>query len=61
MLTEECRIVRENEAAGYNPDILGYDNPFNTGMNLELGYDTYDRLIDKGYTAADIKNMEYNR
>ena len=49
------------EAAGYNPNIKGYDNPFNVGMNLELGYDTYDRLIDQGYTAQDIKNFEYNR
>ena len=61
--TSKSLAVRDMmmEAAGYNPNIKGYDNPFNVGMNLELGYDTYDRLIDKGYTAADIKNMEYNR
>ena len=61
--TSKSLAVRDMmmSAAGYNPNIKGYDNPFNVGMNLELGYDTYDRMIDKGYTAADIKNMEFNR
>ena len=48
-------------AAGYDASSLGYDNPFNTGIGLELVYDTYDRLIDKGYSAQDIKNMQFDR
>ena len=55
--------VREmmQNAAGYNPTTKGYDNPFNTSIDLDLGYDTYNRMLEKGYKPSDIKNFEYNR
>lgn len=48
-------------AAGYNPNAKGYDNPFNVGMDLDLGYKTYDRMIDKGYTPQQIAKMNFTQ
>tara|TARA_X000001036_G_scaffold367687_1_gene353026 strand:+ start:26250 stop:27680 length:1431 start_codon:yes stop_codon:yes gene_type:complete len=61
--TTRSLAVREmmQNAAGYNPTTKGYDNPFNTSMDLDLGYDTYNRMLEKGYKPSDIKNFEYNR
>lgn len=49
------------KASGYNPNIKGYDNPFNQGISLDLGYATYDKLIREGYTPADIARMEFDQ
>ena len=61
--TTRSLAVREmmQNAAGYNPTTKGYDNPFNTSIDLDLGYDTYNRMLEKGYKPSDIKNFEYNR
>ena len=50
-----------SNAAGYNPNIKGYDNPFNVGMDLDLGYKTYDRMLAKGYTPQQIANMNFTQ
>lgn len=48
-------------AAGYNPNAKGYDNPFNVGMDLDLGYKTYDRMLAKGYTPQQIAKMNFTQ
>jgi hypothetical protein len=48
-------------AAGYNPNAKGYDNPFNVGMDLDLGYKTYDRMLNKGYTPQQIAKMNFTQ
>ena len=48
-------------AAGYDPNAKGYDNPFNVGMDLDLGYNTYDRMLAKGYTPQEIAKMNFTQ
>ena len=50
-----------SKAAGYDENLKGYNNPFNTGMNLELGYNTYDRMLEKGYTPQQIAKMNFTQ
>ena len=49
------------KASGYNPNTKSYDNPFNQGISLDLGYSAYDKLIRGGYTPADIARMEFDQ
>ena len=61
--TSKSLAVRDMmmNAAGYNPNIKGYDNPFNQGMGLDVGYSSYDKLIGKGYTPQEIARMEFTQ
>lgn len=61
--TSKSLAVRDMmmNAAGYNPNIKGYDNPFNQGMSLDVGYGAYDKLIGKGYTPQEIARMKFDQ
>lgn len=61
--TSKSLAVRDMmmNAAGYNPNIKGYDNPFNQGMGLDVGYSSYDKLIGKGYTPQEISRMKFTQ
>ena len=63
MMADKSIAVRDmmTKASGYNPNIKGYDNPFNQGMGLDVGYAAYDKLIRGGYTPADIARMEFDQ
>tara|TARA_R100000805_G_C3625991_1_gene136334 strand:+ start:2678 stop:4042 length:1365 start_codon:yes stop_codon:yes gene_type:complete len=63
MMADKSLAVRDmmTKASGYNPDIKGYDNPFNQGMSLDVGYGAYDKLIGKGYTPQEIARMKFDQ